>query len=186
MPGYEIDKFKNLKAGYAFMMGHPGKKLLFMGQDFAQLQEWSEERELDWYLLDNPNHKGISAWIKELLHLYKKYPALYEYDINWNGFQWINANDNYRSIFSFIRKGSSGKKNLVFVCNFTPMAYDDYRLGLPTSKTVKLLLNSEDVKFGGTEEKRTTSYKPVKQECDGLPYSISYPLPAYGVAVFTY
>ena len=186
MPGYEIDKFKNLKAGYAFMMGHPGKKLLFMGQDFAQLQEWSEERELDWYLLDNPNHKGISEWMKALLHLYKKYPSLYEYDINWNGFQWINANDNYRSIFSFIRKGSSGKKNLVFVCNFTPMSYDDYRLGLPTSKNLKLLLNSEDVKFGGTEEKRATSYKPVKQECDGLPYSISYPLPAYGVAVFTY
>ena len=186
MPGLEGDKFKNLKAGYAFMMGHPGKKLLFMGQDFAQYQEWSEKRELDWYLLDNPNNLAINNWMKELLHMYNKYPSLYEQDINWNGFEWINANDSYRSIFSFVRKSFSGKKNLLFVINFTPMAYDDYRVGVPENKKLKLLLNSEDVKFGGTESDRPVNYTPEHMECDGKEYSIAYPLPAYGVAVFTY
>ena len=186
MPGLEGDKFKNLKAGYAFMMGHPGKKLLFMGQDFAQYQEWSEKRELDWYLLDNPNNKAINDWMKELLHIYTKYPSLYEQDINWNGFEWINANDSYRSIFSFVRKSFSGKKNLLFVINFTPISYEDYRVGVPENKKLKLLLNSEDVKFGGTESKRPVNYTPEHLECDGKEFSIAYPLPAYGVAVFTY
>ena len=186
MPGLEGDKFKNLKAGYAFMMGHPGKKLLFMGQDFAQYQEWSEKRELDWYLLDNPNNKAINDWMKELLHIYTKYPSLYEQDINWNGFEWINANDSYRSIFSFVRKSFSGKKNLLFVINFTPISYEDYRVGVPENKKLKLLLNSEDVKFGGTESKRPVNYTPEHMECDGKEFSIAYPLPAYGVAVFTY
>ena len=104
MPGLGIDKFRNLMAGYAFMMGHPGKKLLFMGQEFAQLREWSEERELDWFLLDNPAHKHIQNWVKKLLHIYRKNPALYELDSSWGGFEWINANDADRSIYSFIRK----------------------------------------------------------------------------------
>lgn len=186
MPGLEGDKFKNLKAGYAFMMGHPGKKLLFMGQDFAQYQEWSEERELDWYLLDNPDNKAINDWMKELLTIYHKYPAMYELDTSWQGFEWINANDNFRSIFSFVRKAKNGKKNLLFVINFTPMAYDDYRVGVPENKKLKLLLNSEDAKFGGKDTKRKVQYTPKKQECDGKDYSIEYPLPPYGVAVFTY
>ncbi|MCR4798646.1 MAG: 1,4-alpha-glucan branching protein GlgB [Lachnospiraceae bacterium] len=186
MPGLEGDKFKNLKAGYAFMMGHPGKKLLFMGQDFAQYQEWSEKRELDWYLLENPNNKAINDWMRGLLSIYNKYPAMYEQDISWNGFEWINANDSYRSIFSFVRKAASGKKSVLFVINFTPIAYDDYRVGVPENKKLKLLLNSEDVKYGGTESKRKLNYTPEKMECDGKEYSIAYPLPAYGVAIFTY
>ena len=186
MPGLEEDKFKNLKAGYAFMMGHPGKKLLFMGQDFAQYQEWSEKRELDWYLLDNPNNKAINDWMKELLHIYTKYPSMYEQDINWNGFEWINANDSYRSIFSFVRKSFSGKKNLLFVINFTPVRYDDYRVGVPENKKLKLILNSEDPKFGGTDTKRPVNYTPEHMDCDGKEYSIAYPLAPYGVAVFTY
>ena len=186
MPGLEGDKFKNLKAGYAFMMGHPGKKLLFMGQDFAQYQEWSEERELDWYLLDNPDNRAINDWMKELLSIYRKYPAMYELDTSWQGFEWINANDNFRSIFSFVRKARNGKKNLLFVINFTPVAYDDYCVGVPENKKLKLILNSEDPKFGGEDKKRKAQYVPKKQECDGQEYSIEYPLPAYGVAVFTY
>ena len=186
MPGYEIDKYKNLKVGYTFMMGHPGKKLLFMGQEFAQSREWSEARELDWYLLDNPQHQAVKDWVRELLHIYQKYPACYEQDTSWEGFEWINANDNYRSIFSFVRKAKNGKKNLLFVCNFTPMAYDDYRVGVPDKKKLTLLLNSEDAKFGGTDEKRKTTYTPEKSECDGRDYSIEYPLPPYGAAVFTY
>ncbi len=186
MPGLEGDKFKNLKAGYAFMMGHPGKKLLFMGQDFAQYQEWSEERELDWYLLDNPNNKAINEWMRELLKIYNEYPSMYELDTTWDGFEWINANDNYRSIFSFVRKARNGKKNLLFVINFTPVEYPDYRVGVPEDKKLKLLLNSEDPKFGGDDKKRKTTYTPVESECDGRDYSIEYPLAPYGVAIFTY
>ena len=186
MPGLEGDKFKNLKAGYTFMMGHPGKKLLFMGQDFGQIQEWSEERELDWYLLDNPNHSHLSTFVKDLLHIYKKYPAMYEQDVSWAGFEWINANDSYRGIFSFVRKSKNGKNDLLFVCNFTPVAYDDYRVGVLNQRKHKLILNSEDAKYGGTDTKRQVSYTPKRQECDGREYSIGYPLPAYGVAVFVF
>lgn len=186
MPGYEEDKFKNLMAGYAFMMGHSGKKLLFMGQEFGQASEWSEARELDWYLLENPNHKKIQNWTKELLHIYKNNPCMYQLDRSWEGFEWINADDGDRSIFSFIRKSKDGKNNLLFVINFTPVARDDYRVGVPKRKTYKLILNSEDPKFGGNDTDRPTSYKAEKIECDGKMYSISYPLAPYGVAVFKF
>ena len=186
MPGLEGDKFKNLMAGYAFMMGHSGKKLLFMGQEFAQAREWSEERELDWYLLENPNHKKIQDWMKELLHIYRKNPCMYELDTSFDGFEWINADDNYRSIFSFVRKSANGKNNLLFVINFTPMERPDYRVGVPKRKTYKLILNSEDPKFGGKEAGRETSYKAVKKACDGRDYSFEFPLAPYGVAVFKF
>ena len=186
MPGLEGDKFKNLMAGYAFMMGHSGKKLLFMGQEFAQVQEWSEARELDWYLLEDPNHKKVQDWVKALLHLYTSNPCMYEQDTTWAGFEWINADDRDRSIFSFVRKSKDGKNNLLFVINFTPVAREDYRVGVPKNKTYKLVLNSEDPKFNGTDKNRKESYKAVKKECDGRDYSIAYPLPAYGVAVFKF
>ena len=186
MPGIGFDKYANLKAGYAFMMGHAGKKLLFMGQDFAQLREWSEERELDWYLLEEPEHQAIQAWMRDLLHMYKKKQALYELDQSWEGFEWVNADDAYRSIYSFIRHSKDGKHNLLFVINFTPMAREDYRVGVPRKKQYKLILNSDDVKYGGNGEKRQTIYHAVKKECDGRPYSFGYKLPAYGVAVFEF
>lgn len=186
MPGLEGDKFKNLMAGYAFMMGYSGKKLLFMGQEFAQEREWSEERELDWYLLQDPRHKGMQDWVKALLKLYRKNPCLYELDSSWAGFQWINPDDNERSIFSFIRKSKDGKNNLIFIINFTPVARDDYRFGVPVKKNCKLVLHSGDPQFGGDDADRQISYKPVKIASDGMDYSIAYPLPAYGVAVFKY
>ena len=186
MPGDEEDKFRNLKSAYSFMMGHPGKKLLFMGQDFGQLREWSEERELDWYLMEEPRHRQLNEYFRELLHIYRKYPAMYEQDSDWNGFEWINANDADRSIYSFVRKSKNGKNSLLFVCNMTPVARDDYRVGVPKKGTYHLLLNSNEVRFGGTEadKSRPASYKAVKSECDGKAYSISYPLPPFGVAVF--
>lgn len=186
MPGDEEDKFRNLKSAYSFMMGHPGKKLLFMGQDFGQLREWSEERELDWYLMEEPRHRQLNEYFRELLHIYRKYPAMYEQDSDWNGFEWINADDADRSIYSFVRKSKNGKNSLLFVCNMTPVARDDYRVGVPKKGTYHLLLNSNEVRFGGTEadKSRPASYKAVKSECDGKEYSISYPLPPFGVAVF--
>ena len=185
MPGEGWDKFRNLKVAYAFMMGHPGKKLLFMGQEFAQLREWSEERELDWFLLAEEPHQQIQNWYKDLLHLYKKNKALYELDNDPKGFDWINKDDIFRSIFSFTRHSKDGKKNLLFVCNFTPVDRPDYRVGVPRRKQFKLVLNSDETKYGGSEE-RPLVYKPEKQECDGQKYSFAYPLPGYGVAVFEY
>ena len=186
MPGDEEDKFRNLKSAYSFMMGHPGKKLLFMGQDFGQLREWSEERELDWYLMEEPRHRQLNEYFRELLHIYRKYPAMYEQDSDWNGFEWINADDADRSIYSFVRKSKNGKNSLLFVCNMTPVARDDYRVGVPKKGSYHLLLNSNEARFGGTEadKSRPASYKAVKSECDGREYSISYPLPPFGVAVF--
>ena len=186
MPGEGWDKFRNLKAAYAFMMGHPGKKLLFMGQEFAQLREWSEERELDWFLLAEEPHQQIQNWYKDLLHLYKKNKALYELDNDPKGFDWINKDDIFRSIFSFTRHSKDGKKNLLFVCNFTPVDRPDYRVGVPRRKQCKLILNSDETKYGGSGEERPLVYKPEKQECDGQKYSFAYPLPGYGVAVFEY
>ncbi len=186
MSGLEGDKFKNLMAGYAFMMGHSGKKLLFMGQEFAQAEEWSEKRELDWYLLDNPNHKKIQNWMKELLHIYTKNPCLYELDAHGDGFEWINADDADRSIYSFVRKSKDGKNNLLFVINFTPMERSDYRVGVPVKGNYKLILNSEDPKFGGNDAQRPANYKAVESECDRRPYSIAYPLAPFGVAVFKF
>lgn len=186
MPGELEDKFKNLKVGYAFMFGHPGKKLLFMGQDFAQLREWSEERELDWYLLADENHRHINNFVKALLKIYRKYPCMYELDRHPDGFKWINANDNYRSIFSFVRYSEDRQNKLLFVLNFTPVERADYKVGVPEENTYRLILNSDDIEFGGTGEKRRCIYKAVQEECDGYNYSIKYALPAYGVAVFVF
>lgn len=186
MPGLGFDKFANLKVGYAFMMGHVGKKLLFMGQEFAQLREWSEEREIDWYLLAEKEHQAIQNWMRDLLHLYRRNKALYEMDGSWEGFEWINADDAYRSIFSFMRHSKDNKKNLLFVCNFTPMERADYRVGVPRRKQYKLVLNSDEEKYGGTGEVRPLVYKAVAQECDGRPYSFAYSLKPYGVAIFEF
>ena len=184
MPGLNGDKFANLKAGYTFMMGHPGKKLLFMGQDFGQYHEWDEKVSLDWYLADEPLHKDLQKYYSDLLHVYQKYPALWQLDSDWNGFQWINANDGDRSIFSFIRRDETGKKNLLFVINFTPVARDDYRVGVPKSGTYSLILDSGHGLYKRGEH--AFSARSKKRECDGQPYSFAYPLPAYGAAIFKF
>ena len=186
MPGSYEDKFKNLMAGYAFMTGHPGKKLLFMGQDFGQHREWSEKRELDWFLLDKEPNRHLQAFVKELLHLYKNNKCLYEYDCYPEGFEWINADDGDRSIFSFVRHSESGKSNMLFIINFTPVERPDYRVGTTCRRKHTLVLSSDDKKFGGTGKRRPKEYKPAKKECDGRKYSFRYKLPTYGVAVFKF
>lgn len=184
MPGYQVDKYANLRTGYTFMFGHAGKKLLFMGQEFGQEREWSEARELDWFLLENPLNKGMQDYVKELLKLYTSNPAMYENDNNWDGFEWINCNDNDRSIYSFVRKTADGKKKFLFVLNMTPMQRDDYRVGVDSAKKCKLILNSDDVRFGGNGNEIPAEIKPVKGECDGKPYSIGFSLPPFTSAVF--
>ena len=186
MPGLYDDKFANLRAGYAYMLGHPGKKLLFMGQEFAQLQEWSEARELDWYLLAEDKHQQMQNYVKALLHLYKKTPALYDADQDPCGFEWINADDADRSIFSFVRHSKDGKSNLLFVINFTPVARPDYRVGVPKRKQYRLVLDGDAAEFGGNTTERPVVYKAVKSECDGREYSFAYDLPAYRIAIFKF
>ena len=179
MPGEPDDKFKNLKAAYTFMFCHPGKKLLFMGQEFGQLREWSEERELDWFLLGEEKHRDLKDFVKALLKMYRKYPALYGMDTDPSGFEWINADDGDRSIYSFVRKSPTGRNNLLVICNFTPMDRPDYRVGVPKKKQYTQLLDGN----GMTAKK---VFKAEKQECDNRPFSFAYPLPAYGVAIFQY
>ncbi len=184
MPGLHEDKFANLKVGFTFMIGHPGKKLLFMGQDFGQYHEWDEKVGLDWYLADEPLHKDLQQYVNGLLHIYQKYPALYRKDSEEDGFMWINANDGDRSIFSFIRRDETGKKNLLFICNFTPVDREDYCIGVPKATTYTLLSDSRHGLYKRGE--RAFSAKAKKGECDGQPYSFAYPLPAYGAAIFRF
>ena len=184
MPGLFEDKFANLKAGYTFMLGHPGKKLLFMGQDFGQLHEWDEKVSLDWHLAEEDLHKDLQSYVRDLLHIYQKHPALYESDDDWDGFSWINANDGDRSIYSFVRYAKNHKKSLLFVCNFTPVARPDYRVGVPKRGNYTVILDNEHGAYKTGE--KAPVLKAVKSECDGQPYSVSLPLPAYGTAILRF
>lgn len=186
MPGYEINKYANLRNLYTFMFGHEGKKLLFMGQEFAQEREWSEERELDWGLLQNPLNKGMHDYMSELLTLYKSSPCLYEIDNDWLGFEWMNADDTERSIYSFVRRNKSGKQHMLFVINMTPVEYPKFKVGVPMNTQYKLLLNSDDTKFGGNGNKIPKVIKAKKGLCDKRDYHIAFSLPPLTAAVFTF
>lgn len=184
MPGLLEDKFSNLKLGYTFMLGHPGKKLLFMGQDFGQFHEWDEKDSLDWYLAKEPLGEDLQNYVRDLLHLYRKFPALYNNDYVWEGFSWINANDNEHSIFSFIRHGKGTQSSLLFVLNFTPVSRPEYRVGVPKSGKYTLVLDESNGLY--KKAKATLVYKSEKTPWDGQDYSIAYPLPAYGAAIFCF
>ena len=184
MPGYQTDKFANLKAGYTFMAGHPGKKLLFMGQDFGQYHEWDEKVGLDWYLTEEDLNRDLQHFVKDLLHLYQKYPALYRRERESDGFQWVNANDGDRSIFSYIRRDETGKKNLLVICNFTPMERADYRVGVPKRGNYTLVLDTAHGLYKRGDH--APVFRSVKKECDGQPCSFAYPLPPYGAAIFRF
>ena len=186
MPGYQVDKYANLRVGFTYMFTHAGKKLLFMGQEFAQEREWSEERELDWYLLENHLNRGMSDYMKELLNIYNKYPAMYELDNNWDGFEWMNADDKDRSIYSYVRRAKNKKNNILVVLNMTPMRREDLWIGVPKRGKYKLLLNSDEERFGGNNGEIEKVLTAVKGECDNKDYHIEFTLPAYGAAVFLF
>ena len=186
MPGYPIDKYANLRVGYTYMFGHAGKKLLFMGQDFGQEREWSEARELDWFLLGEDLNRGMHDYVKELLKIYRKYPALYSIDNDWKGFEWVNADDADRSTYSFFRKDETGKNNILFVLNMTPMMREGYKVGVPKKKKYKLLLNSDEKRFGGNGNVIPAEINAVKEECDFRDYSITFDLPPFTAAVFVF
>ena len=186
MPGYPVDKYANLRLGYTYMFGHSGKKLLFMGQDFGQEREWSEERELDWFLLAEEQNRGMHEYVKELLNMYRKYPALYSIDNDWSGFEWLNADDADRSVYSFFRKDETGRNNIMFVINMTPMMWENYMIGVPKKKKYKLLLNSDDKRFGGNGHEIPAEINAVKGDCNFKKYNISFDLPPYTAAVFVF
>ena len=186
MPGYEVDKFANLRLGYTFMMGHAGKKLLFMGQEFAQEREWSEARELDWFLLQQPLHEGMRKYVAQLLKIYSKYPCMHEIDNDWAGFEWINADDKERSIYSFFRKCPDDKRRIMFILNMTPVEYPEYRLGVPELKTYRVILNSTDQEYGGAGSNVPKSLKAMQGDCDYKPQYITFDMPAYGGLVLEF
>lgn len=186
MPGFYVDKFANLRVGYTYMFTHSGKKLLFMGQEFAQDHEWNEEKELDWILLTDDLHSAMKNYVSRLLEIYRKYPCLYEIDNDWNGFEWMNADDKANSTYSYVRKASSGRNNLLVVLNMTPMERKDFVVGVPKKKKYKLILNSDETCFGGNGGEIPKEITAKAKEADGKPYSITFDLPPYGAAIFQF
>ena len=175
MPGEYRDKFANLRTFYGYMMAHPGKKLLFMGQEFAQFSEWNEAKGLDWMLLEYDSHHQMEAYVRDLNHFYTEHPELWEVDYSWEGFQWIVPDDNQQSVIAFLRRDARGKMIMV-VCNFNPIERVDYQMGVPNPGTYKELLNSDDVKYGGGgvhNPARRTRKKPLH----GFDQSIQLTLP---------
>lgn len=186
MPGYKVDKYANLRVGYTFMYGHCGKKLLFMGQEFGQEREWSEERELDWFLLQNELNSGLKYYVSKLLDIYRDYPCMYNYDNSWKGFEWLNADDKDRSTYSFIRRTDTDKRCLLFICNMTPMRWENYKLGVPKEGKYRLILNSDDRDFGGKGNEVEKEPVAKKESCNGKEWSIDLDLPPYSALVFEF
>ena len=186
MPGTMPEKFANLKTAYGFMYAHPGKKLLFMGQEFGQEREWSEARSLDWYILDQPGHQGLQKFVKKLNALYKKYDAFYYNDCDQMGFEWINCNDNEHSQISFIRRGSTAKDQLLFICNFTPVERENFWVGVPCLGSYTEILNSDAEEFEGEGRVNKKPLQAIPGSCDGKEQYISFTLPPLSVVVFKY
>lgn len=186
MPGTMPEKFANLKTAYGFMYAHPGKKLLFMGQEFGQEREWSEARSLDWYVLDQPGHQGLQNFVKKLNALYKKYDAFYYNDCDQMGFEWINCNDNEHSQVSFIRRGSTAKDQLLFICNFTPVERENFWVGVPCLGSYTEILNSDAEEFEGEGRVNKKPLQAIPGSCDGKEQYISFTLPPLSVVVFKY
>jgi 1,4-alpha-glucan branching enzyme len=150
MPGDRWQRFANLRAYYGFMFGHPGKKLLFMGCEFAQEREWNHDTSLDWHLLDQPEHAGIQRLLRDLNHLYRDTPALHQRDFSGDGFEWIDHDDARRSLLSFVRRGREPGRWVLVVCNFAPVVQHGLRLGVPAAGTWRERINTDSSHYGGS------------------------------------
>jgi len=182
MPGDAWQQFANLRTLYAYQFAHPGKKLLFMGSEFAQGMEWSCERDLDWFLLDYPQHEGVAALVRDLNHLYRSVPALHEYDVDPRGFSWIDIADAQASVISFIRFGKESGSYVVVVCNFTPVVREEYRIGVPEACQFRTLLNSDERRYGGSGTDPGRLHADAI-ESHGRPASLALRLPPLGVLI---
>lgn len=185
MPGRtREEKLANLRAAYGFMLGHPGKKLLFMGQDFGQLEEWSEQEELPWSLLKDPCHSQMQVYVRELNHLYTASPALFRKDSQPSGFEWINCMDSANNVVAFLRKTDRPEEMLLFVCNFAPVLHEKYPLGVPFAGKYKEILCSDALKFGGSGRGNPRVKTSRAAECNGRDHSITIVLAPLGVSIF--
>ncbi len=184
MPGGYEDKFSNLRAAYGYMMTHPGKKLLFMGQEFAQFSEFNESHELDWSLFEFDAHKYMQAYVKSLNKLYESEPALYELDSQPEGFEWINANAANDSILSFVRNGSDEEDTLLIICNFTPVIHKQYKLAAPSAGKWQEIFSSDAGKYGGGGKNNRGIKQTKKGECDGREQYITITVPPLSISVF--
>ncbi|WP_323765520.1 1,4-alpha-glucan branching protein GlgB [Marinovum sp.] len=177
MPGDEWQKFANLRAYYGFMWGHPGKKLLFMSCEFGQWDEWNNEKSLDWHLLDYPTHKGVQSLVRDLNHLYRDTPALYELDSKPEGFRWIDGGNAGESIFSWIREGKEGTDPVLVVCNFTPVTRPGYRIGVPRAGVWEEALNTDATEYGGSNQVNATPLSTSAEPAHGCEQSIELTIP---------
>jgi 1,4-alpha-glucan branching enzyme len=184
MPGDEWRKFANLRLLYGYMFGHPGKKLMFMGCEFGQWHEWNHDTSLDWHLLQQSSHAGLLRWVRDLNTFYRSQPALFDLDFSSSGFEWIDCNDYTRSVISFLRRGNGPDEMLLFVCNFTPVPRQNYRVGVPWEGYWKELLNSDAPLYGGSGQGNIGGVTAVPLPIHGRPCSLNLTLPPLGVVVF--
>ena len=184
MAGDEWQKFANLRLLYGFMFGHPGKKLLFMGDEFGQWSEWNHDTSLEWHLLETPLHSALKRWVRDLNTLYRGQPALHELDFDAGGFAWVDCKDFQRSVISFLRRGRNPGDQLLFVCNFTPVVRQNYRVGVPQEGFWKEVLNSDAPLYGGSGQGNFGGLDAVPLPIHGHPYSLNMTLPPLGVLVY--
>jgi 1,4-alpha-glucan branching enzyme len=185
MPGDDWRKFANLRLLYGFMFGHPGKKLLFMGNDFGQWNEWNHDSSLDWHLLEqDARHKQLQRWVRDLNTLMRGELALYELDSDPAGFEWIDCNDVARSVLSFLRRGNRPEDALLFVCNFTPVPHHNYRVGAPAGGFWKEVMNSDAPLYGGSGQGNMGGVEASPLSMHGRPWSLSVTAPPLGVVIF--
>lgn len=184
MPGGYEDKFSNLRVAYGYMMTHPGKKLLFMGQEIAQFSEFNEAGEVDWSLFEFDAHVFIQGYVKELNKLYTTEPALYELDSMPEGFEWVNCNSANTSLLSYIRRGKKPEDALVVLCNFTPIEHKAYKLGVPSGGKWQEIFSSDNAKFGGEGRNNKVAKQAKKEVCDGQEHCISVNVPPLSISVF--
>jgi 1,4-alpha-glucan branching enzyme len=184
MPGDDWQKFANLRLLYGFMFGHPGKKLLFMGDEFGQWSEWNHDASLEWHLLEQPSHAGLKRWVRDLNTLYRGEPLLHTMDFNPAGFEWVDCKDFQRSIISFLRRGQNPNDQLLFVCNFTPVVRQNYRVGVPLEGYWKEILNSDAPLYGGSGQGNFGGLSTVPLPIHGRPFSLNMTLPPLGIVIF--
>jgi 1,4-alpha-glucan branching enzyme len=186
MSGDEWQKYANLRLLYGYMYAHPGKKLLFMGGEFAQWKEWNHDESLEWHALDYPFHQGVQIWVRDLNHLYKAEPALYELDFSLEGFEWIDFHNWEQSIISFMRKGTRTEEFVLVVCNFTPVPMYNYRIGVPRGGYWKEVLNSDAKIYSGSGHGNSGGLEASPVSAHGKYYSLSLVLPPLGILFFKY
>jgi 1,4-alpha-glucan branching enzyme len=184
MPGDEWQRYANLRIIFGYMYGHPGKKLLFMGCEFAQWKEWNHDEGLEWFVLQYPLHKGMQNWVKDLNHFYRKEPVLYESDFSADGFEWVDVYDWEQSIISFIRKGKDTGKIVLMVCNCTPVPRHNYNVGVPGGGFWSEVLNSDAETYGGSGCGNSGGVEASSTPVQGRTHSLSLTLPPLSILFF--